>query len=386
MKIVHISLSGPYTEGWSYHENLLPYWHMSLGNQVTLIARNSKYNEKGEIVPCEPEKKMQDNGILLYRLRIKNRKINSWIKPKRSQLIKILIEEKPDYIWIHGVMNHFLKYVVEYKKKYNSDVIISADNHTDFYNYKNDLLRRINLVFLRLRLKSIKKYINMFYGVTPGRCDFLHDQLGIENDKIKLSLQGGNPDEIDYESKETINKNIRKKYGIPENSFIYVTGGKLDNKKKIIELIKSFSFSSSKNIRLLIFGSISKEILKDFKEMCSMDDRIIYIGWLNTSDTNNVFLSSNLGIFPGGHSVLWEQALSCGLPCAFERRKGFEHVFSGGSECLQYSVDNQIQFDFDNFPLSDDYFKIMQKAQTTRTKFLYSDIARETIKDFAETH
>lgn len=380
MKIVHISLSGPYTEGWSYHENMLPYWHKKLGNDVVLIARDTKY-VKDSIVHCEPQKKVQDNGVILYRIRIKDKKINSWIRPKKFDLLNILFLEKPEVIWVHGVLNHFIDIVADYKKMNNNDVIIVADNHTDFYNYGTDFLRKINLIHFRTRLKKIDPQISIYYGVTPGRVDFLSTELGIDKKKIKLSLQGGNPDEINYAAKDTIRLSFRRKYNIPDDSFIYVTGGKLDQKKKILELIHSYSESKSSNTRLIIFGSISSDCSKAFEDALKKDSRIVFLGWLNSEETSNVFLSSDLGIFPGGHSVLWEKALACGLACCFESRTGFEHVFMGGAIKLQKENGN-ILFDYDSFPTNVVFKNIHQKIQEIRYCYLYDSIAKSSLDDF----
>ena len=44
-------------------------------------------------------------------------------------------------------------------------------------------------------------------------------------------------------------------------------------------------------------------------------------------------------IFPGLHSVLWEQAVAMGKPCIFKKIDGFTHIDLGGN-CLFFEKDD----------------------------------------------
>ena len=49
MKIVHICLAGPFTDGWNYQDNMISKYHKKMGFDVTVIASQWIRNE-GEIV------------------------------------------------------------------------------------------------------------------------------------------------------------------------------------------------------------------------------------------------------------------------------------------------------------------------------------------------
>lgn len=49
------------------------------------------------------------------------------------------------------------------------------------------------------------------------------------------------------------------------------------------------------------------------------------VGFDDIKDIYSLFQISDLGIFPGTHSVLWE-ACANGLPCIFKHWDGIEHV------------------------------------------------------------
>jgi hypothetical protein len=55
------------------------------------------------------------------------------------------------------------------------------------------------------------------------------------------------------------------------------------------------------------------------------------IGWVDSNKVYDYFLASDLVVFPGTHSVLWEQACACGLPGIFRDWAGMHHVDVGGN-------------------------------------------------------
>ena len=63
----------------------------------------------------------------------------------------------------------------------------------------------------------------------------------------------------------------------------------------------------------------------------SKSNVITYIGWIASDMVYDYFLSSDLCVFPGTHSVLWEQSCACGLPGVFREWQGMHHVDVGGN-------------------------------------------------------
>ena len=60
---------------------------------------------------------------------------------------------------------------------------------------------------------------------------------------------------------------------------------------------------------------------------------VVSIGWINNIEIHEYLLISDLAVFPGKHSVIWEQAVGCGIPAIFKRIDGHEHIDLGGN-CL----------------------------------------------------
>ena len=45
-------------------------------------------------------------------------------------------------------------------------------------------------------------------------------------------------------------------------------------------------------------------------------------------------------MFPGKHSVIWEQAVGCGIPTVFKKIEGHNHIDLGGT-CLLVNEGNE---------------------------------------------
>lgn len=78
---------------------------------------------------------------------------------------------------------------------------------------------------------------------------------------------------------------LRKQYGIPEDSFVIGYSGRLVRDKGIVELVKAFDLlENSENCRLLLVGMFEERdaLPKDIKERILNDNRIIYTGFINS--------------------------------------------------------------------------------------------------------
>ena len=133
---------------------------------------------------------------------------------------------------------------------------------------------------------------------------------------------------------------IRDKYGIKKDEFLIVTGGKFNKKKgEVLNLLKAVRELDRKyKVRLLIFGSLEEgDFRHAFDTLCD-NDIIQYVGWIKGDQSYDYFEASDIVVFPGLHSVLWEQAVGQGKPCIFNYMEGFTHVDIGGN-CL--FIDNK---------------------------------------------
>jgi hypothetical protein len=191
--------------------------------------------------------------------------------------------------------------------------------------------------------------------------------MGAEDEKIDLVFA---EDEIIH---------LYKKNNIKCNDFIIIAGGKIDvNKSQILLLmdaVKGFD-----NVKLILFGSVSSELKSVFEQKIS--ENVCFIGWQNSEQIYRLFNLAYLIVFPGLHSVLWEQAVGQGKPCVFKYIEGFTHVDIGGNCSFLYEDSvKEIRRVLEPIIYDSNVFNNMrQSAQYgKRREFLYSNIARRSI-------
>ena len=105
---------------------------------------------------------------------------------------------------------------------------------------------------------------------------------------------------------------------------------KIDRRKNIQNLIEAVKSINYPNVKLLLFGTPTAEMKFEISK-CLPHESIIMLGWLSYTEISHYLLASDLAIFPGTHSVIWEQTVGLGVPCIFRRWSGIEHVDVGGN-------------------------------------------------------
>lgn len=373
MKIVNICLTSPYRIGLGYQENLLSkYQSFDDNNEVTVITSYFLSNEN-----VKNNSEENDGKVKIIRLKDGLIRILNIVFRHYKGLNNALEKEKPDFIFVHGVQFIDSLIICKYLKN-NKKVRCVVDNHADSTNSAMSLpLVLFHKTLWRYCAKRINKYVSMFYGVIPIRCDFIKEMYDIPNDKIDLLVMGGDDELI--KSAELNRNRTRKQLKIKEDDFLIVTGGKIDKfKTNTIDLIKEVNNLNNINVKLIIFGSVEKEIEKEFKE--SLTNKTFYIGWVNQEEIYNLLCASDLAFFPGRHSVLWEQVVACGLPVIFKDIYNTKHVDIGGN-CLFMKDASEIK-ELLNYVLNKDNYMKMYKTANSKNKeqFYYSNIAKKSLE------
>lgn len=386
MKIVHVCLCcAVFNEKYAYQDNLLPKHHKNLGHEVTIIAPPYlEYNAKdGGIVETLAGECVIEGGIKLIRLKqVLPCSINQHIHwfYGMGQAIK---KANPDLIFVHGVSSLNYYYFKHYKRKHK-DVTIVYDNHTDLNNSWHSRLAYLynHIIVKNYVVKNIIKTSDHFYGTTPARCDFLIKMMGVPANKVSLLPMGADDEDMHFDRKLQIREEVRKQYNIKDDDFLIVTGGKIDPLKNIHVLAEAVTSIEESHIKMLVFGSIREDLKGIFQQLQS--DRIQYVGWIPSNEVYRYFYAADLVMFPGLHSVLWEQAVASQVPCAFSLIKGFEHIDIGGNCILMAgkTADYYKTLVEDILKNQTQYSKLLNNSRSERTnQFLYSHIAQKVIND-----
>lgn len=388
MKIVHLCLGNYYADGFGYQENIITKYHKEEGFDVTVIASRVNYNKKTvEQFLDEAKEYFNIDGIKIKRINYKYTSSRILFKISKTlrlynNLFEELTKESPDIIFIHGAQFWDIKQIGKYKEL-NKDVTIYADNHADYINSAKKFLSKnvLHKIIWRYKIKNFLPYCKKFWGVTPNRCNFLREVYKVPADKIDLLPMGADSNKIDFAHKYEIRELIRKKFFLQPDDFIVISGGRIDKRKNIHHLITAINQIQNPNIKLLLIGTATEE-MKEIIEKISESDYVKKVGWVNSEDIYDYFLASDLAVFPGTHSVLWEQAVGTGVPCIFRRWEGMDHVDVGGN-CKfidKGDVEEIIKNIKEVYNNKQDYNIMKNIAETKGAKiFSYREIAKKSI-------
>ena len=76
-KVLHVCLCGPFSDGFSYQDNVLTKYHKKLGHQVFLITSCLSWSHSGEIIKVPKANYLNEDGVNVIRLEnLKNGKFN----------------------------------------------------------------------------------------------------------------------------------------------------------------------------------------------------------------------------------------------------------------------------------------------------------------------
>jgi glycosyltransferase involved in cell wall biosynthesis len=333
MRIVHCCLANFYIDESSYQENILAKTHKFHGHDVHVLASTESFNYRLETDYLAASDYITSDGIPITRL-----PYLKWLPAPLMHkvrwypgVVEYLERVKPDLIFVHGVQFLSTRAIVAYKKKHPS-VRIVADSHTDDINSGRSFFSKyfLHKLFYRYCVQQLVPVTETFYGVLPSRVVFLQEEYGVPKEKTDLLVMGADHLAIDLEKRDEIRMTIRSKMGFSDDDIVIVTGGKLRPSKGIGSVVKAVANMPDKRFRLMVFGKPIPSYREEYEEMVKNYD-FINLGWLSNEEMYPILLAADLAVFPGTHSVLWEQAIGVGLPCLFRKWKLVNHVDLNGN-------------------------------------------------------
>lgn len=385
MRIVHICLSMGYTEGLNYQENIMIKYQALDGHDVSLITTDHCFNE-GVWGLCQTESDyINSNGVHIMRLPFAlpvsyslNRQIGIF-----KEFGNVLKKLHPEIIFVHNIQFQDIRKVAAYKRNH-PEVKVYVDNHSDFSNSARNWFSRNTLYrfWWKPCAKAIEPYAEKFWGVMPSRVDFLQNIYGIAPNKTELLVMGADDESVVHAADPKIRQAVRNQFEISQEDFLIVTGGKIDAfKTQTLLLMRAVKEIARNNLKLLIFGSVAEELKNELISLCD-GRKIQYIGWAKGEQSYEYFAAADLVVFPGRHSVYWEQVAAQGIPMICKYWSGTTHIDIGGNveflmEDSVGEIKGKLQELLEN-PLK--YKKMKEVAGSDRRyKFSYRVISRKAI-------
>ena len=293
-------------------------------------------------------------------------------------LFVTLCKIKPDLIFHHDVTIPSIMKCILYKLL-NPSVKIVVDNHADSINEsKNKVWKFVYNNFTKFGVKFIQSHINIFYGVTPARCDYLKETFGVSPSKIKLLPIGSDTDKAD--NIDCCIKELKQKYNIPEDSIVIVSGGKMGVDKGTIELINAFESlkKAYPSLILLLFGRFTDEETKLKAERI----KNVYIhGWCDRQKTFELLKLSDVACWPYLHTTLIEDAIACGIPLVIKKSGNTIHSVNGNGLLLKNGNQNELYDAINIIISSNEHGKYRSKSLEFKRKFSYDNLAKQIYED-----
>ena len=317
MKVLHIGLASHFTDKMLYQDNILAELNAKAGHDVTFIS-DVFYYHNGSLEESNECDLMLDNGVRLIRIKY-DRIINGFITnkiQKAKKLVNYLNEIKPDTILYHGVCGYELMDVSKYVKEHG--ILFYIDSHEDFYNTARTPIAKfaykyIHGVFIKRALPIAKK---VFYISNPTK-EYLQEMYHISEKNLEFFPLGGIP--MSNERHVECRKKIVNELGIHEDAIICSHSGKMDRGKKTEEILNALSKISDERLRLLIFGSIPKDMKTILEPLINQDPRVYYLGWKNAEEQRELLGATDLYLQPGTGSATAQIAMCCGCALLVNR-------------------------------------------------------------------
>ena len=387
MKIVHINLLDQYNKDWSYQDNLLPRMHKRAGHDVTMITTCKVFNAEGGHEPVPAECCILPDGVRLIRLEIAKKfpveKLQRVLEP--YDIFEKLRELMPDLIMVHGMTARYAnRDILRYIKKVNTRCVMVMDSHTCEINadahLPMGLKHRLGLGVIGMTRKQLYPHCKKIFGITPACCEYAKKYYGAPSEKVELLPLGYDPAVLPWEKRNEARQAFRKQHGLRNDDIVIVHGGKIIRRRKTPETIEAIARIQDPRVKLVVFGGIDAEMKNEVEEALEKyPNKVIYLGHLTPDAYHQVYYGADIALFPGGQSVLWQQAIGCGLPLIVGNDKDLEYLNRDGNAA--YIDDTSVEgiYQVVSDILSGEKYDLMKQAAQGVAKefFSYERIAKQ---------
>lgn len=369
MKIVHVALM--FEEGWGYQENLLPLYQSDNGDDVVIVTDYNHVNDYRRPKIQTPEREYVYNNVKICR-------IDTYLNTHSFSflcrgLYRLLEKEKPDVIFHHDLLSFSTLFIVLQFKKKHKDVKLYVDNHVDWLNENKNLIWHFTFYdfIIPLQVRLYQHLINYYLGVTPLRCQYLHDVFKVKEDKIKYLPIGCDTKSVDMQVPSKIE--LRAHFTIEDDCLVVASGGKMEKRKGTISLIKAcdFLFKSGTNLKLILFGKMDDEVAS----IINNKPWINVMGWCDRKLTLSLLKMSDIACWPLLHTTLIEDAVAAGTPIIVKKSDNVRHFekTNAGVFLEEGNVEELIE---SILKILNNYPSYKENVEKARDLFSYSTIVK----------
>ena len=162
------------------------------------------------------------------------------------------------------------------------------------------------------------------------------------NEKTDFILNGIETEKFSIENKEQIRDQLRKKYKLNEDDFVFLFTGRIEPNKGVLELVKAFNKINNEKAKIIILGGSffssnrKTKYVKKIEEEIGNNKNIIVTGYINYNDIPKYHAMSDCMVSPS----MWEEPGSLVNLEAFASGLPLISSYSGGTPQYTKNTDS----------------------------------------------
>lgn len=313
MKVLHVCICGPFTDGLAYQENELIDQHVAMGHEVTVIAATETYGQDKQIVHTEAGTTQLSCGADLIRLPYRWG-LRGWLatKIRAHRGFRECIESvQPDRILFHGLTGWDLLVAAAYVVR-SPSVKLFADCHEDFNNSARSWASRelLHKRFYKPIFRRCIDQISEVLCVTVESLDFAIDFYGSDRAKTRMYPLGGVIEPAAVNARRRAD--FRSRLGFTDADLVITQTGKLDRTKRLDLALRAFRANPLPRLKFVIAGRMTDEVRAECLPLIEADPRIVDLGWQSTDELRTVLAGADFFLQPFGQTVTTQMAMCHG--------------------------------------------------------------------------
>jgi glycosyltransferase involved in cell wall biosynthesis len=307
-----------YNESLEYQENLLVKYYRKHGHEVTVVASTfdsvfDYYNDRHD--PARPARTYFDEGAKIVKLRYRFNLLNRLRAYTRIDVL--LQEEAPDLIYVHDIMLNLPECVAYVKRHPQCRMIL--DYHADYSNSGRNWLslKVLHGIARKWYLDRARPHLARIFPIVPAGAVFLHEIYKVPHAEMEVLPLGADVDLARSVRARGEGQRLRQQLGFTGTDIVVFTGGKLAPAKRTELLFEAARQSAHLPLKIVVVGDASPADASYKEQLLSAATGapgVHFAGWLNREDIYRHLDMADLAVFPASQSILWQQAIACGLP------------------------------------------------------------------------
>ena len=241
------------------------------------------------------DKQAESESLDYKKTKFRFIKIQSvWDKCKRA-VRHLINKHTPFYIG-----NAYICKIINEIKNFNEFDKIIIENAPDFglkirEKYRGTLILHLHNDYLNKKTKNARKIFDCYdkiYTISSTLGDIVREIKA--SDKVKTLYNGINPEDFKKNGKRD---EIRNKYKIKKDDFVFMYSGRITSDKGVYHLAKAFSEIDNDKLKLVIAGETkNNKLVNKIKEI--KDKRIIFTGFIPYHNMNDIYQMADVGVIP----------------------------------------------------------------------------------------